>query len=115
MYFFDGQFDDALVHPRSDFQFFYKLILNVGHDLITKILGLGRESFLHKEAAQDPAQAIIDVVDAYSPALGRRIWVLLVVRPAKRNQRHQLTFPWSSFTNRRYGLTASASISEEKA
>jgi hypothetical protein len=78
--FFDGELDDALVHPLCNLQLLDEFIFYVRDDLVAKVLGFGGESFLDEEPAQDPAKAVVDVVDTGSPPLRGRVRILCMVR-----------------------------------
>ena len=66
----------GLVHPFGSLQLLGELGLDVGDDGVAELLGLGGEGLLDEEAAQDPADAVVDVADALAPALGGCVGVL---------------------------------------
>lgn len=72
----DSLFSSSFVHPLGCLKFLSKLGFDVGDDSVAKLLGFGREGFLDKKSAQNPAYTIIDMTNTLSPSLRRRIWVL---------------------------------------
>ena len=76
MDFLDSQFYDTFVHPSGLLQLLDEHLLDVRDDLITKILPLFRKCLFDKKSTQDPSEAVVNMANASSPPLWRRVGIL---------------------------------------
>lgn len=91
--FLDSQLNDTPIHPCGFLQLFDEHLLNIRYNLITKVLSLFRKSFLDEKSTEDPAKAIVHVVDTGSPAFWCRIRVLWIMSVLKVDGQENITFP----------------------
>lgn len=72
----DGLLGRGFIHPLRRLELLRKFGFDVSDDGVAEYLGLGRESLLDEESAQDPAHAVVNMANALAPPFGCRVRVL---------------------------------------